>query len=127
MVQLSHLCITTRKTIALIIQTFVGKVMSLLFNMQSRFVIAFLPKNKHLLISCLQSQSTMILEPRKIKSVTPFFSPSICHEVMGRNVMIFVFRMLSLRQLFHSPLSPSSRGSVVPLHFLPLECYHLHI
>ena len=98
--QLSHLYITTRKTIALTIQMFVGKVMSLLFNMQSRFVIAFLPKSKHLLISWLQSLSTVILEPKKIKSVTPFFSPSICHEVMGMNVMIFVFRMLSFKSAF---------------------------
>ena len=70
MVQLSHLYITTGKTIALTRQTFVGKVMSLLFNMLSGFVIAFLPRRKLLLISCLQSPSTVILKPKKIKSVT---------------------------------------------------------
>ena len=92
MVQLSHLYMTTRKTIALIIQTFVGEVMSLLFNTLSRFVIAFLPKSKHLLISWLQSPSAVILEPKKIKSVTAsIVSPSICHEVIGADVKIFVF------------------------------------
>ena len=70
MVQLSHLYMTTGKTTALTIWTLVGKVMSLLFNMLSTFVIAFLPRNKHLLISCLQSQATVTLEPKKIKSVT---------------------------------------------------------
>ena len=70
MVQFSHLCMITGKTIALMIRTFVSKVMSLLFNMLSRFVIAFLPKSKHLLISWLKSPSTMILEPKEIKFVT---------------------------------------------------------
>ena len=83
MVQLSHPYITTGKTIALIRWTFVGKVMSLLFNMLSRFVIAFLPRSKHFLISWLQSPSAVILEPKKIKSVTlSIVSPFICHEVM---------------------------------------------
>ena len=82
--QLSHPYVTTRKTIALTRQTFVGKVMSLLFNMLSRLVIAFLPRSKHLIISWLQSPSAVILEPKKIKSVTvSIVSPSICHEVMG--------------------------------------------
>ena len=83
-VQLFHLPVTTGKTIALTRQTFVGKLMSLLFNMLSRLVIAFLPKRKCLLISWLQSPSAVILEPKKIKSVTVclLFS-SICHEVMG--------------------------------------------
>ena len=80
---------TTGKTIALAIQTFVGKVMSPLFNMLSRFVIAFLPGSKRLLISWLQSPSAVILEPPKIKSDT--VSPSICHEVMGPDTMILVF------------------------------------
>ena len=72
--------------------TFVGKVMSLLFNMLSRFVIALLPRSKLLLISCLQSPSAVILEPKKIKSVTvSIVSPSICHEVMELDTMIFVF------------------------------------
>ena len=83
---------TTGKTTALTIQTFVGKVMSLLFNTLSRFVIAFLPWSKHLLISWLQSPSTVILEPKKTKSVTvPIVSPCICHEVMGLDAMIFDF------------------------------------
>ena len=100
------------KYIALIIETFVSKVMSLLFNMLSRLVIAFLPRSKRLLISWLQSPSTMILEPKKIKSVTAFIvSLSIYHEVMVPDTMIFLFWMLSfLSQLFHSPLSFSSRG-----------------
>ena len=83
---------TTRKTIALTRQTFVGKVMSLLFNMLSRLVITFLPRSKRLLISWLQSPSAVILEPPKIKSDTvSTVSPSICHEVMGPDAMIFVF------------------------------------
>ena len=83
-VQLSHPYMTTGKTIALTRQTFVCNVMSLLFNMLSRFVIAFLPRSKCLLISWLQSPSAVILEPKKIKSVTvSIVSPSICHEVMG--------------------------------------------
>ena len=85
-VQLSHPYITTGKTIALTRQTFVGKVMSLLFNMLSRLVITFLSRSKRLLISWLQSPSAVILEPRKIKSAT--VSPSICHEVMGLDAMI---------------------------------------
>ena len=92
MVQLSHTYMTTGKTMALTIKTFVGKIMSLLFNMLSRLVIAFLPRSKHLLISWLQSPSTVILEPKKIKSVTvSIFSPSICHEVMGLGAMTLVF------------------------------------
>ena len=83
---------TTRKTLALTLQTFVGKVVSLLFNVVSRVVVAFLPRNKHLLISWLQSSFSVILVPKKIKSVTvSIVSPSICHEVMGPNAMIFVF------------------------------------
>ena len=80
---------TTGKTIALTRQTFVGKVMSLPFNMLSRFVIAFLPRSKHLLIPWLQSLSAVLLEPKKIKSATvSTVSPSICHEVMGPDSMI---------------------------------------
>ena len=83
-VQLSHPYLTTGKTIALNRWTFVGKVMSLLFNMLSRLVMTFLPKSMHLLISWLQSLSTVFLEPRKIKSVTvSTVSPSICHKVDG--------------------------------------------
>ena len=91
-VQLSHPYMTTGKTIALTRQTFVGKVMSLLFNMLSRLVITFLPRSKHLLISWLQSPSAVILEPKKIKSATvSTVSPSICYEVMGPDAMILVF------------------------------------
>ena len=92
MVQLSHpYMMTIEKTIALIIQTFVGKVMSLLFNILSMFVIAFLLRSKRLLISWLQSSSGVILEPKKIKSLTvSIVSPSICHEVTRLDVMIFI-------------------------------------
>ena len=89
MVQLSHPHMTTGKSIALTRQTFVSKVISLLFNMLSRLVTAFIPRIKCLLISRLQSPSAVILEPKKIKSVT--HSPSLCHEVMGPDAMIFVF------------------------------------
>ena len=91
-VQLSHLYMTTGKTIALIRETFVGKVIALLLNMLSRLVITFLPRSKHLLISWLQSPFAVVLEPAKIKSDTvSTVSPSICHEVMGPDAMIFVF------------------------------------
>ena len=97
-VQLSHPYMTTGKTIALTRQTFVGKVMSLLFNMLSRLVITFLPRSKRLLISWLQSPSSVILEPRKIKSATvPTVSPSICYEVMGPDAMILVFWMMTFK------------------------------
>ena len=83
---------TTRKTIALSRQNFVGKVMSLLFNMLSRLVIAFLPRSKHLLISWLQSSPAVILEPKKIKSFTlSIVCPSICHEMIGPDALILVF------------------------------------
>jgi len=88
-VQFSHPYMTTEKTIALTRWTYVSKVMSLLFNMLSRLVIAFLAKSKHLLISWLQSPFAVILEPKKIKSAT--VSPSISHEVMGPDAMILVF------------------------------------
>ena len=114
MVQLSYPYMTTGKTIALIISTFVGKVMSLLFNMLSSSVISFLPRSKHLLISQLQSPSAVILEPKKIQSVTvSILSPSICHEVMGLDAMILVLWLLSFKLAFHSSLSLSSRGSWV--------------
>ena len=91
-VQLSHPYVTTGKTITLTRWTFVSKVMSLLFNMLSRLVIAFPPRSKHLLISWLQSPSAAILKSKKIKSHTVFIvSPSICHEVMGPDAMILVF------------------------------------
>ena len=92
MVQLSHLYLTTRKTIALTIQTFVDKVMSLLFNVLSRLVIAFLSRSKHLLISWLQSPSAVVLEPKRIKSVTvSIVSPCISHKVVELDAMILVF------------------------------------
>ena len=91
-VQLSHTYMTTGKTIALTRWTFVGKLMSLLWNMVSRLVITFLPRSKHLLISWLQSPSAGILEPPKIKSDTvSTVSPSIYHEVLGPDAMIFIF------------------------------------
>ena len=91
-VQLSHPYMTIGKTVALTRWTFVGKIMSLLFNMLSRLVITFLLRNKCLLISWLQSPSAVILEPKIIKSATvSTVSPSICHEVMGLDAMIFVF------------------------------------
>ena len=99
MVQFSHLYMTTGKTIALAIHYFVGKVMSLLFKMLCRFVIAFLLKSKHLLISWLQSLSSVILETKKM-SLFFTFSPSICHEVMGLDAMILVFGMLSFKPAF---------------------------
>ena len=90
-VQLSHPYLTTGKTIALNRQTFVGKVMSQLFNKLSRMVITFLPRSKYLLISWLQSPSAVILEPKNIKSVTvSIVSPSICHEVIEPDAKILV-------------------------------------
>ena len=92
---------STGKTVALTIENFVGKVMSLLFNTLSGFVIAFLPRGSHLLISWLQSPSAMILEPGKIKSVTvSMVPPSICHEVMGPDAMILIFFILSFKTVF---------------------------
>ena len=91
-VQFSHPYMTTGKTIALTRWTFVGKVMSLLFNMLSRLVIAYLPRSKRLLISWLQSLSAVILEPTKIEFLTvSIVSPSVCHEMMGPVAMILVF------------------------------------
>ena len=90
--QLSHPYVTTGKTITLTRQTFVGRIMSLHFNMLSRLVIAFLPRSKRLLISWLQLPSAVSLEPNKIKSVTvSIVSPFICHEVMGLDAIILVF------------------------------------
>ena len=102
MVQFSHPYMTTGKTIALTRRIFVSKVMSLLFNILSRFFIAFLPRSKHLLISWLLWPSAVILEPKKIKSVP--VSLSICHEMMGLDAMIFIFWMVSSKPAF----SPSS-------------------
>ena len=101
MVQLSYPYLNTRKAIALTRRTFVGKVMSVLFNMLSGFVLAFLPRSKHLLISWLQSPSGVILEPKKIKSATvSIVSPSICHEVMGLDAIILVFFNVEFKPAF---------------------------
>ena len=91
---------TTGKVIALTRWTFVGKIMSLLFNRLARLIITFLPRSKHVLISWLQSRFAVILEPKKIKSITvSTVSPSISHEVMGPDAMILVFWMLNFRPI----------------------------
>ena len=119
-VQLSHPYMTTGKAIALIRRTLVGKVMSLLLNMLSRLVITFLPGSKSLLISWLQSPSAVILEPPKIKSdsvlTVPHLFPMKWWDWMPWSSFSECW---ALSQLFHSPLSLSSRGFLVPLHFLP--------
>ena len=128
MVELSHLYMITGKTIALTIQTFVGKVMSLLFNILSRFVIAFLWRSKQPLTSWLHSLSTVILEPRKIKSVTVSIFPHLfAMKWWDQMPWSSSSEGWILNQLFHSPLSPSSRRSLVPLHFLTLGWCHLYI
>ena len=115
-----HPYMTTEKIIGLTSQTYVGKVTSLLFNMLSRLAINFLPRSKHLLISWLKSPFAVILEFPKINSViVSTVSPSICHEVIGPDAMIWVFWMLSFKPTFHSPFSLSRRGSLVLLPFLP--------
>ena len=115
MVQLSYLYMTTGKTTALTTWTFVSKMMFLLLNILSRLVIAFLLRSRCLLIS----PSTVILEPKKIKSVT--VSPCICHEMMGLDAIIIVFLIFNFKPAFSlsSSPSPSPRGSLVPLHLLP--------
>ena len=118
-VQPSHPYMTTGKTIPLTRRTFVGKVMSLLFNMLSRLVIGFLPRSKHLLISWLQSPSAVNLKLQKIKCVTvSAVSPCICHEVMGPDAMILVFWMLSYKPTFSFSSFTFINGLLV-LHFLP--------
>ena len=127
MVHLSHPHMTTGKTIALTRRTFLGKVISLLFNMLSRLVIAFLPRSKHLLISWLQSPSVVILETKKINSVTvSICSPSICHEVMGLDVMIFIFWMLSFKPTF-SLSSFTFRRLISSSSLSAIRVCHLHI
>ena len=119
-VQLSYPYMITGKTIALTRQTFVGKVMSLLFNMLSRLVITFLPRSTGLLISWLQSSSAVILEPPKIKSDTvSTVSPSISQEVMEPDAMILVFWTLSFKPTFSLSSFAFIKGFLVPLHFLP--------
>ena len=105
MVQHSHPYMTIGKNIALTIWTFVGKVMSLLFNTLSRFVIVFLPRSKSLLILLVQSLSPVILEPKKVKSATvSTFPPSICHEVMEPDAMILVFLNVEFQGSFFTLL-----------------------
>ena len=100
MVQLSHMYMTARKTIAVTIQTLISKGMSLLFNTRSRFAIAFLLRSKGLLSSWLQRWFAVIWEPKKIKSVTvSIFSPSICHEVMGLDLYFFTNEQISLERV----------------------------
>ena len=114
-VQLSHPYMTTGKTVALIRWTFVGKVMSLLLNMLSRLVIAFLPRRKHLLISWLQSQSAVILEPKKIKSVTvSTVSPSICREVIELDTMMSFPSTGDLPKTGIKPRSPALQADSLP-------------
>ena len=116
------------KTIALTMRAYVDKVMTLLFDMLSRLVITFLPRSKSLLISWLQSPSTVILEPKKRKPVTvSTFSPSICHEVMGPDAMILVFWMMSFKPTFSFSSFTFIKRLLVPLHYLSLGWYHLHI
>ena len=142
MVQILHPYVSTGKTIALTIQTIFNKVMSLLFNMLSMSVRAFLPRTRHHLISWLQSPSTVILEPRKIKSVTAStISSAICREVMGPDARIFVSWMLSfkpafslssltlIKRLFSSSSLPAIRVSsacpkllIFPMAILILAC-----
>ena len=127
-VQLSHPYMTIGKTIALIRQIFVGKVISLLFNMLSKLVIDFLPRSKCLLISWLQSPSAVILEHKKIKSVTvSIVSPSICHEVMGPDAMILVFWILSFKPTFSLFSFTFKKLLLVLLCFLSKGWCHLHI
>ena len=123
LVQFSHLYMTTGKNIVLTIWTFVGKVMSLLLNKLSRFVITFLPRRECLLISCLQSPSAVILEPKKTKIFTAFtFSPSICLKVTGPDAMILVSLLLSSKAAFSL-----SSFTLLKRLCLPSEWYHLHI
>ena len=124
--QLSHMYMTTGKTIPLTIQTIVHKVLSLLFNILSRCVTAFLPRSNRLLISWLQSLSMVFLEPKKRELVSTF--PLLFTMKWWDRMPWSLFsECWVLSQLFHSLLSPSSRGSSVPLCFLPLEWHHLHI
>ena len=128
MVQLSHLYVTTGKTIALTIQIFVSKVMSLLFNMLSMFVIAFLPRGKSLLfVVAVTICSDFGDQENKVWHC--FYFPPIClprSDGTGCHDLRF-FECCLLSQLFHCPLLPSSGGSLVPLCFLLLDWYHLHI
>ena len=109
----THICMPTGKTTALNIWTFVSKVMSLILNTLSRFIIAFLLRSKHLLISWLQSLPALILEPKEIKSVTAStFSPSICHEVMVPDAVILVFFNVKFQASFFTLLFHSQQQAL---------------
>ena len=124
MIQLSQPYMTTGKKHIFDYTDLFSKVMSLLFNTLSRFVIVFLPRCKQLLILWLQSLSTVILEPKEMKSATvSTFPPSISYEVMGLDVMILVFWMLSFKPAFSLFSFTLIKSSLVPLHILPLEWY----
>ena len=125
-VQLSHPYMTTGKIIALIRWTFVGKVMSLLFNILSRLIIAFLPRSKHNFMAAVNICSDFGAPPNKISHCfhcfpiyLPWSNETRCHEAMEPDAMIFIFECWVLSQIFHFLLSLSSRGSLVILHFLP--------
>ena len=125
---------TTEKTIALTIRIFVGRVMSLLFNTLSRFVIAFLTRSDHLLTSQLQSPTTVISEPRKTKSVTASnFSPSICHEVMGPDVLVLpLANCVTLGKLsnFSCLNFPSCKVGIIVInstHWIVMRIQSIHI
>ena len=124
MIQLSHLYVLLEK----LIQTYVSKVMSLIFNTLSRYVRVFLPRSKCLLILWLQSPSTVLLEPKKIKSVTiSIFSPSTFHEAMRLDAMILDFLMLNFKPTFSLSFFTFIKRLLVLLCFLPLGWCHLHI
>ena len=119
---------TTGKTIALTRWTFVGKVMSLLYNMLSSLVITFLPRSKCLLISWLQSPPAVILEPRKIKSATvSTVSPSVCHDVIGQDAMILVFWMLSFTPTFSLSVFTFIKRLFSSSSLFAIGWCHLHI
>ena len=127
-VQLSYPYMTTGKTITLTRWTFVSKIMCLFFNMLCRLVITFLPRSKRLLISWLQSPSTVILEPPKnSQPLFPLFPHLFPMKWWDQMPWSEFSECWALSQLFHSPLSLSSRGFLVPLHFLPQGWCHLHI
>ena len=127
-VQLSHLYMTTGKNIILTRWTFVGKVMSLPFNMLSRFVTAFLPRSECLFISWLQSPSAVVLEPKKMKYVTvSIVAPSIYHKVMGPDTMIFIFWMLSFKPAFSLFSFTFIKRLFRSSSLSAIGWYHLHI
>ena len=125
-VQLSHLSMTSGKTVVLTIWTFVGKVMSLLLNMLSKFVIAFLPRSKYLLITWLQSPLAVTLEPKEIKYVTAStFSPSICHKEMGQDAMILFLLMLNL--FYYCIIFYCAGSLLLCAGFLWLQCMDISL